>query len=136
MIARGGASLASTAPASTFALRDRRGERIAAVYYTAYTLDAAAPATRPVTFVFNGGPGAASAYLHLGLVGPRIVEFGSLPDAAAQLESNPDSWLAFTDLVLLDPVGTGWSRAADPAEAERFWRLALGRASCRDSVFQ
>lgn len=120
-IVLGGDRLAYTATAGTFALRDRRGERIAAVYYTAYTLDAAAPEARPVTFVFNGGPGAASAYLHLGLVGPRIVEFGSPPDAAAQLESNPDSWLRFTDLVLIDPVGTGWSRAADPDEAERFW---------------
>src|SRR3546814_15399310 len=61
-IALGGDRLAYTATAGTFALRDRRGERIAAVYYTAYTLDAAAPATPPVTFVFNGGPGAASAY--------------------------------------------------------------------------
>src|SRR3546814_10754687 len=65
----------------------------------------------------------SSDLLHLGLVGPRIVEFGSPPDAAAQLESNPDSWLRFTDLVLIDPVGTGWSRAADPDEAERFWSV-------------
>ena len=123
-ISVGGQRLAYTAKAGTLALRGQRGERIAAVYYTAYTLDGAAAETRPVTFVFNGGPGAASAYLHLGLVGPRIVEFGPRPDAAtAQLQSNPDSWLRFTDLVLIDPVGTGWSRAADPDDAESFWSV-------------
>lgn len=122
-ITLGGERLAYTATAGTFALRNQRGKRLAAVFYTAYTLDGAAAATRPVTFVFNGGPGAASAYLHLGLVGPRIVEYGSPPDATTQLKSNPDSWLSFTDLVLIDPVGTGWSRAAEPNRAERFWSV-------------
>ena len=125
-LAVGGERLAYTATAGTLALRDQRGERLAEVYYTAYTLevsgDGAAAASRPVTFVFNGGPGAASTYLHLGLVGPRVVEYGEPPAAAtAALQDNPDSWLAFTDLVLIDPVGTGWSRAADPDKAERFW---------------
>ena len=60
------------------------------------------------------GPGAASAYLHLGLAGPRVVDFGANGDdgAAARLVDNPESWLRFTDLVFIDPVGTGWSRAA------------------------
>lgn len=119
-----GERLDYTATAGTLTLRDQRGERVAALYYTAYTLDGAAVGTRPLTFVFNGGPGAASAYLHLGLVGPRIVEYGSPPDAGAQLRANPDSWLRFTDLVLLDPVGTGWSRAADPDKAESFWSVS------------
>jgi len=78
---------------------------------------------RPVTFVFNGGPGAASAFLHLGLVGPRLAQFG--PDgrdaAKVRLIDNPDTWLAFTDLVLIDPVGTGWSRAAKSDGSEAFW---------------
>ncbi len=80
---------------------------------------------RPLTFVFNGGPGAASAFLHLGLVGPRILDFG--PDAhdaaRAILRDNPDTWLAFTDLVLIDPVGTGWSRAAKSDDAKHFWSV-------------
>ena len=123
-IGNGDARLAYMATAGTFALRDQHGERMAAIFYTAYTLKGANAATRPVTFVFNGGPGAASAYLHLGLVGPRIAAFGSRPDAAAmQLQANPDSWLRFTDLVLIDPVGTGWSRAAIPDEAENFWSV-------------
>jgi carboxypeptidase C (cathepsin A) len=70
---------------------------------------------RPVTFVFNGGPGAGSAFLNLGLVGPRIASFGNSYDGAnVRLVDNPETWLAFTDLVLIDPVGTGWSRPAKP----------------------
>lgn len=115
--------LAYVARAGTLALRDETGKRTAAIYYTAYTLKGRA-GDRPVTFAFNGGPGAASAYLHLGLVGPRVVEFGAPPDGArARLRPNPRSWLRFTDLVLIDPVGTGWSRAAVPKDADRFWSV-------------
>ncbi len=117
-----GRPLAYTATAGTLSLYDQNGERSAAVFYTAYVAKGAAAATRPVTFVFNGGPGAASAFLHLGLAGPRIVDFG--PDgrdgAAAKLKDNPDTWLAFTDLVMIDPVGTGWSRPAKPDGAAAF----------------
>ena len=66
-----GEKLAYTAKAGTLSLYDQNGERSAAIFYTAYTLRDAAAGTRPVTFAFNGGPGAASAYLHLGLVGRR-----------------------------------------------------------------
>ena len=108
--------------AGTFSLFDQSGERSAAVFYTAYVVDAAS-ANRPVTFVFNGGPGAASAFLNLGLVGPRIAEFGQggRDGSSVRLVDNPDTWLAFTDLVLIDPVGTGWSRAAKRDGAEAFW---------------
>src|SRR5207247_4791374 len=87
----------------------------AAVYYTAYVAKNADAASRPVTFAFNGGPGAASAYLNLGLAGPRVLEFPGNDAAAARLRDNPHTWLAFTDLVMIDPVGTGWSR---PAKAD------------------
>src|SRR5665213_1265005 len=81
---------------------------------------------RPLTFVFNGGPGAASAFLHLGLVGPRVLELGpNAHDAArAELHDNPNTWLAFTDLVLIDPIGTGWSRAAKSDGAKQFWSVS------------
>ncbi len=72
---------------------------------------------RPVTFVFNGGPGASSAYLHMGAVGPQRVAFpsdGTLPTVPAKLVENESSWLAFTDLVFVDPVGTGFSRVIEP----------------------
>jgi len=107
-----GVKLAYTATAGTLNLYDQSGERSAAVFYTAYVLKGGGD--RPVTFAFNGGPGAASAYLHLGVAGPRILDFG--PEArdptTARLRDNPNTWLAFTDLVFIDPIGTGWSRAA------------------------
>ncbi len=115
--------LAYTATAGTFSLFDQSGERSAAVFYTAYVAKSDNPAQRPVTFVFNGGPGAASAFLSLGLVGPRIAEFGmSGHDGShVRLADNPDTWLAFTDLVVIDPVGTGWSRPAKPDGGNPFW---------------
>ena len=119
-ITLGGRKIAYTATAGTLSLFDQSGEKSAAVFYTAYVAKDADAARRPLTFVFNGGPGAASAYLNLGLAGPRIVDFG--PDgrdgAAAKLVDNPDSWLAFTDLVMIDPIGTGWSRTAKPDDAK------------------
>ena len=119
----GGRKIAYTATAGTLSLFDQSGEKTAAVFYTAYIAKGADAARRPLTFAFNGGPGAASVYLNLGLAGPRIVDFG--PDgrdgAAAKLVDNPDSWLAFTDLVMIDPIGTGWSRTAKPDDAKAFW---------------
>src|SRR6266478_6726933 len=110
-----GGTLVYTATAGTLSLFDQSGERSAAIYYTAYVAKNAAAANRPVTFAFNGGPGAASAYLNLGLVGPRILEFPGNDAAAARMRDNPATWLAFTDLVRIDPVGAGWSR---PAKAD------------------
>jgi len=119
----GSRKIAYTATAGTLALFDQNGEKTAAVFYTAYIAKDGDAARRPLTFAFNGGPGAASVYLNLGLAGPRIVDFG--PDgrdgAAARLVDNPDSWLAFTDLVMIDPIGTGWSRTAKPDDAKSFW---------------
>jgi carboxypeptidase C (cathepsin A) len=117
--------LAYTATAGTFPLIDTSGERKAEVFYTAYVAGGAESAGRPVTFVFNGGPGAASTFLHLGLVGPKLVDFGpqGRDGAAARLRDNPESWLEFTDLVLIDPVGTGWSRAQKPDDANAFYNI-------------
>lgn len=118
----GGEKLSYSATAGTLTLFDQNGERSAAIFYTAYTLKGAEPGTRPVTFVFNGGPGAASAYLHLGVVGPQVVDFKADGNAAeARLHDNRDTWLKFTDLVLIDPVGAGWSRAAKSDKANDFW---------------
>jgi len=121
-IAASGGKLDYTATAGTFSLFDQSGERSAAVFYTAFVAKSA-PANRPVTFVFNGGPGAASAFLNLGLVGPRIAEFGDggRDGSSIRLIDNPDTWLGFTDLVLIDPVGTGWSRPAKHDGGEAFW---------------
>jgi carboxypeptidase C (cathepsin A) len=118
-----GRRIAYTATAGTLSLYNQSGERSAAVFYTAYVAKNAGGAQRPVTFAFNGGPGAASVYLNLGLAGPRIVQFGpgGRDGAAAKLVDNPDSWLGFTDLVMIDPIGTGWSRTPKPDDAKGFW---------------
>ncbi len=106
--------VAYTAVAEFLPLRDGPREEVAArVFTVSYTLDGAPRGQRPVAFVFNGGPGASSAYLHLGALGPKVVGFGddgSLARPPAPLLDNPDSWLAFADLVFVDPVGTGYSR--------------------------
>jgi carboxypeptidase C (cathepsin A) len=118
-----GGKLHYTATAGTLSLFDQSGERTAAIFYTAYVVKDADAASRPLTFVFNGGPGASAAYLHLGLVGPRIAEFGkhNRDGAEVRLRDNPETWLAFTDLVLIDPVGAGWSRPAKPDGGGAFW---------------
>ncbi len=95
---------------------DEKGKTIASVMFTAYTIPGA---HRPVTFAFNGGPGASSVYLNMGAVGPKRVQFGaegdSPSDPATPLD-NPGTWLDFTDLVFIDPVGTGFSYAQIPED--------------------
>jgi carboxypeptidase C (cathepsin A) len=122
---RDGRQFAYRVTAGTLDLFGQDGQRNAAIFYTAYTLERGDAAKRPVTFAFNGGPGAASAYLHLGLAGPRIADFG--PDgrdgANARLADNPDTWLAFTDLVFIDPIGTGWSRTVKPDDAKSYYNV-------------
>lgn len=91
-------------------LRDAKGKITARVVFTAYTVPGK---MRPVTFAVNGGPGASSAFLNLGAIGPRHVEFGNQGDSASaplKMSDNPGTWLGFTDLVFIDPVGTGYSR--------------------------
>jgi carboxypeptidase C (cathepsin A) len=118
--------LAYTATAGALGLGNDKGEKQAEVFFVAYTLNGANPATRAVTFVFNGGPGAGSAYLQVGALGPRILDFGAgreLPFTAGKIVDNPDTWLDATDLVFIDPVGTGYSRArVGNEEAQKeFW---------------
>jgi carboxypeptidase C (cathepsin A) len=118
----GHGKLAYTATAGTLPFFDQSGEKSAALFYSAYvTKDAGA--NRPLTFVFNGGPGASSAYLHLGVAGPRILDLepGGRDAAHAELRDNPDTWLAFTDLVFIDPIGTGWSRTVKADDVKHFF---------------
>ncbi|MGH3951510.1 MAG: S10 family peptidase [Pseudonocardiaceae bacterium] len=95
----------------------------AEVFLTAYTLDDADPAGRPVTFAFNGGPGSSSVWLHLGLLGPRRVLAGDVGDPVPPpygLADNPETLLAHSDLVFIDPVSTGYSRAAEGEKPEEY----------------
>ena len=120
----GGTEASFTATAATLPLTDKKGERQASIFYVAYTRDGAHQDGRPITFVFNGGPGASSAYLHLGALGPRVVAFGpdgQAPALPVQLIDNPDSWLDLTDLVFVDPVGTGYSRPESDEAGKRFY---------------
>lgn len=133
-IEAGGEKLTYMATAGTLSLFDQSGERSAAIFYTAYTLKDAAPGARPLTFAFNGGPGAASAYLHLGAVGPRVAEITGTSAATPELQANPDTWLKFTDLVFIDPVGTGWSRAAKPDGSGNFWSVNADSQTVAKSI--
>lgn len=122
----GGAERAYDVTAGSLPLQDAKGERKADLFYVAYRLQGTQSASRPLSFVFNGGPGAASAYLHLGALGPQVLDFGPTPDnfaATTRLIENPDSWLDITDLVFIDPVGTGYSRGigSDDEIAKQFW---------------
>jgi carboxypeptidase C (cathepsin A) len=107
-----GRTLRFTATAGGITLSDAQGAAQADLAFVAYQLAGAAPETRPVTFVLNGGPGAASAWLQLGLLGPwRLPMEGAAaaPSAPPVVQDNADTWLDFTDLVFIDPVGTGYS---------------------------
>ncbi|WP_207478279.1 S10 family peptidase [Arenibaculum pallidiluteum] len=125
----GGQRIAYRAVAESLPVTNGRGEVAARIFTTSYTAEDVGGAPRPVTFVFNGGPGAASAFLHMGAMGPVVLattEEGRLAPPPARLQDNPATWLAFTDLVFVDPVGTGYSRAARTGdEAERpFWSVS------------
>ncbi len=112
-LALSGRTLAFTATAGSIRLFDDKGEPQADIVYTAYQLDGADARTRPVTFFFNGGPGAASAYLQFGAVGPWRLSINAdtvTSSASPDLQPNAETWLDFTDLVFIDPVGTGYSR--------------------------
>ena len=109
-----GETLSYTATVGTIPVRDAEGKKTAEIVFTAYHLDGPRDADRPVTFAFNGGPGASSVYLNLGAIGPKRVQFGAQGDSPsdpARLHDNPGTWLDFTDLVFIDPVGTGYSRS-------------------------
>ena len=117
-----GRSLSFTATAGSIRLNDGKGEPEADIAYTSYQLDGADAKTRPVTFVFNGGPGASSAYLQLGNAGPwRLPLSGdaAFPSAPPELQPNAETWLDFTDLVFIDPAGTGYSRFVNTGDDVR-----------------
>ena len=111
-LAVAGRTLAFTAVAGSLPISNAQGRVLAEVAYIAYTLDGQDARSRPVTFAFNGGPGSASTWLQLGALGPWRVPLtagAAQPSAVPTLTANPDSWIEFTDLVFIDPVGTGFS---------------------------
>ncbi len=122
-----GKTIHYTATVGTVALKAKDGKTTGEVMYTAYTVDPpkGQPSNRPVTFAFNGGPGASSVYLNLGAIGPKHVPFANQGDSLSDpaiLTDNPGTWLDFTDMVFLDPIGTGFSRSlVDEAETKKLF---------------
>jgi len=111
----------------------------ASFFYVAYTLDGAAPATRPVTFFYNGGPGSASVWLHLGSFGPKRLDTGEPNMTGATpypLVDNAETMLDLTDLVFVDAVGTGFSQAISPYTNSTFFGVDADAAVFRDFVIR
>jgi carboxypeptidase C (cathepsin A) len=122
-----GESIAYTVTTGLIPVKDSKGEIEAKIFFIAYTRDQAGVAPkRPLLFSFNGGPGSASVWLHLGALGPRRVfspDEPIIPAPPYRLVDNEASWLDKTDLVFIDPVGTGYSRAAKPELMAKFHSL-------------
>lgn len=122
-----GASLKYTATTGMMPISDDDGNTEAHIFFIAYTLDNPPNAgARPLTFCFNGGPGSSSVWLHMGAIGPRKVKLmpdGDMPHPPFELEDNQDTWLDQTDLVFIDPVGTGYSRAMKKELGKKFWSV-------------
>jgi carboxypeptidase C (cathepsin A) len=106
-----GKKLTYTVTVGTLPVRDPDGKLSGELVYTSYTVD---EPNRPVTFAVNGGPGASSVFLNFGAIGPKHLKMGNegdSPSDPATLTDNPGTWLGFSDLVFIDPIGTGFSRS-------------------------
>jgi len=104
--------------------KDDKDEQKANIFYTAYIKDGEQESKRPISFAFNGGPGSSSLWLHLGCLGPKRIVMNENGDATAppyQLTDNESSWLDLTDIVFIDPVGTGFSRPIKGEKDQQFW---------------
>jgi carboxypeptidase C (cathepsin A) len=121
-----GRALRYTATVGRLPIKDMSGNIDAEMFYVAYTLDGQDLGKRPVTFAFNGGPGSASIWLHMGALGPRRVALqqdGMMPPSPYHLIDNPGTPLDRTDLVLIDAIGTGFSRPADLEKGKHYWSV-------------
>jgi carboxypeptidase C (cathepsin A) len=122
-----GKTMEYTAVAGSLPLNDEKGAKQADIFYVAFFRDGIDDASRrPITYAFNGGPGAAAAYLDIGALGPRALDFGAQGRPQPTVDSvidNPDTWLPFSDLVFIDPVGTGFSRATSEEAAKKLYRV-------------
>ncbi len=120
----GGETIAYTAKAGTMIIKDEEGVARASMFFVSYTKDGADPATRPITYSFNGGPGSSSIWLHMGAFGPKRVNYRDDEGHAAappyKLVDNDLSILDVTDLVFIDPVTTGFSRAIPFKDAVKY----------------
>ena len=118
-----GKALAYTATTGRLPLKRADGKIEGEMFFVAYTLDGQDAAKRPLTFAFNGGPGSASVWLHMGALGPKRVvlqQNGFMPAAPYRVEDNPDTLLDRSDIVMVDAMATGYSRAANAELTKKF----------------
>lgn len=134
----GGQDVSYTATAGAMELLDDDGKAKARIYFTSYVRDGQEnPGERPITFAFNGGPGSSSVWLHMGALGPRRVAFGvegEVLPPPGRIVDNEFSWLDITDLVFIDPVSTGFSRALEGEDAKQFHGVDKDIASVGDFI--
>src|SRR5438552_1916188 len=119
-----GKTLKYTATAGRLPIKRGDGKIEAEMFFVAYSVDGQDASKRPLTFAFNGGPGSATIWLHMGALGPRHVALsadGFLPAAPYHVEDNPHTLLDKSDLVMVDAIGTGFSRAENQETSKKFW---------------
>ena len=122
-ISAGGKSLSYTATTGRLPIKRGDGKIEAEMFFVAYTVDGQDSGKRPLTFAFNGGPGSASVWLHMGALGPKRVVLesnGFMPAAPYRMEDNPATLLDRSDLVMVDAMATGYSRAANAELTKKF----------------
>ena len=120
----GGKTIAYTATTGYMPIVDEHGHHKGNMFFIAYSKDGVKDMSqRPITFAFNGGPGSSSVWLHMGALGPKrvvLLKDGNAPAPPYKYEDNPYSWLDITDLVFIDPVGTGYSRPSAGTKKKEF----------------
>jgi carboxypeptidase C (cathepsin A) len=136
----GGQTIPYRATAATMLLKNDSGAPIGSLYYTAYTrTDTRDPSRRPLAFVYNGGPGAASMWLHMGAFGPRRIvttEAAPTPPPPYQIVDNENSLIDVTDMVFIDPIGTGFSKPVGKGTGKDFWGVDEDARSLTQFIYQ
>jgi carboxypeptidase C (cathepsin A) len=130
----GGQKISYTATTGETYLKDKEGKPAAAIFATAYVKDGLSdPRGRPITFIYNGGPGSGSLWLHMGAFGPKrvVIPSDARDDGAPPypLIDNPDSLLDATDIVFIDPVGTGFAHALGKTDPKDYWGVSADAKS-------
>jgi len=135
-----GQTIPYRAMAATLLLKDAKGDTIGSLYYTAYTrTDVRDVSQRPLAFIYNGGPGSASAWLHMGAFGPRRIvtsDAAPTPPPPYRLVDNANSLLDVTDMVFIDPIGTGFSKPVGKGTGKDFWGIDEDAKSLQQFVAQ
>lgn len=135
----GNKTLRYTVSAGTMLMKDEDDKPIALIGYTAYVADGADQGKRPLMFAYNGGPGSASLWLHMGVLGPQraVINDGGFTDNGPfERVANEHSIIDIADLVLIDPVGTGFAKAVGDAKGEDFWGVDQDATSVSDFIAQ